>query len=266
MLSFRVLPIARSHHSFPSTFMRGPLPLTPIILPHLYSGCPETQPCPNESDLSGDIFVASSVPRVVADQPFFTNVVPLDGPRRVAKHEEGITSRQNANWLVRWPLNAVVEYPQTTHSDKERIAHIFRIDPDNFIRPHSNFAYSWDKPSGKHESVTCNYLKDRHGTRVICDKYHATCQGIKVCSLSDIHARSEPHITATRAALAERLRDEHHIRRGNPKAARHLQTITLAKFTALQRLGCPYPRQEPTDLSEDEQQDRNQRDTDLRRG
>ena len=93
-----------------------------------------------------------------------------------------------------------------------------------------------------------------------------TGQGIKICSLSDINARRVPHITATRAALAERLRDEHRVRRGNPKAARHLQTITLAKFTALQRLGCPHPRQEPTDLSEDERQSRDQRDHDLRRG
>lgn len=66
-------------------------------------------PDQNQSELSKVVSVASSVPQVVVDQPFFTNVAPLEGPRRVAKHEEAITSRRNADWLVRWPLNAVVE-------------------------------------------------------------------------------------------------------------------------------------------------------------
>ncbi|KAF8321436.1 uncharacterized protein EI90DRAFT_3131700 [Cantharellus anzutake] len=166
--------------------------------------------------------------------------------------ETRVTRKLHANYLIDWPLEAIVEYPRTTDSPNERILHIFRVDPTSPVLPQHNFLYGFGSPCGMHENVQCYALKGQSGVYPRCREQHLTCQGMKVCEFSNLELQSIPHSLACHDDVSARACDEHHLHYGNPSAAKHLQQATLAKYTALQKMGCPSPQDLETIMTDTE--------------
>ena len=81
------------------------------------------------------------------------------------------------NKVVVHPVGAVVEYPECGTTPEDSVAHIFGIDPQNFIHPKDNIQYSWATHGG--ETGRC-YLLQNNGPRpdkyVTCALYRARCE------------------------------------------------------------------------------------------
>lgn len=76
--------------------------------------------------------------------------------------------------LYRYPIGAVVEYPET--SSTGFVGHLFRMDPDNWTSPILNVAYSRGMPSGLRKEVFTEILIDSTtGELAPCSVRHTTC-------------------------------------------------------------------------------------------
>lgn len=76
---------------------------------------------------------------------------------------------------VHHPLHAVVEYPETTASSSDRIAHIFPVDPNAFRHPILNVQYSL-LSAGAKAGIKCHLLKDDDGSPAECRKRSYQCE------------------------------------------------------------------------------------------
>ena len=85
------------------------------------------------------------------------------------EHNIKINRTTSVSKLFRYPLDTIIEYPET--SVNGAIGHLFDISPDNWLNPRLNFAYSQGKPSGRtkrgHE-VYCDVLVNEDGVQVPC--------------------------------------------------------------------------------------------------
>ncbi|KAJ7764293.1 hypothetical protein B0H16DRAFT_1799720 [Mycena metata] len=152
--------------------------------------------------------------------------------------------------LYRYPLNTVVEYPETGTS--KPVGHLFRLDPDDWQAPELNIAYSKGHPGGQtrpNSPVFVSVLVDSSGTEVPCISTHSTCHGVKVCPRSDIDALSEPHTFATRELISTRLKNDREDRLQLASPNKEVFARTAAYLTALRKLGCCRPLVEITALS-----------------
>ena len=116
-------------------------------------------PSPRARTLSPPLFLSNSVPLVKID-------IKLNRKTTLSKlycYED---------------IRAYVEYPETHPADP--VGYLFRRDPDNWLDPAHNFAYSLGSPSGrtkKGDEVTCHLLhKVGDMTELVpCVERHYTC-------------------------------------------------------------------------------------------
>ncbi|KAJ7284770.1 hypothetical protein C8J57DRAFT_1217153 [Mycena rebaudengoi] len=115
------------------------------------------------------------------------------------------------------------------------------MDPDNWLNPSPNFAYSMGKPSGQSltgKEVYSSLLVDTSGKQVPCVRSHSTCQGSKICPYADIGLHTLPHVKASQDDIKERLyhHRETRLRASCPKRDTFLHTVSF--ISALERYGC----------------------------
>ncbi|KAF8058596.1 hypothetical protein FPV67DRAFT_1428067 [Lyophyllum atratum] len=165
--------------------------------------------------------------------------------------------------LYEYPLNACLEYPETSESKETVIGHLFKLDPSNWKRPSLDFVYSKGAPKGYSKAgaeYTCHVLVDsRTNIPVPCKKKHYTCQGVKICPYVDHTAMKTPHTSATREALRLRLAASRDDVLDGTTSGRDVFERTSAFICALQKLGCTGAPHEATTRSLEEEQERKQR-------
>ena len=64
--------------------------------------------------------------------------------------------------IIEHPIDYAIEYPETTDSKDERIAHVVPILPDAFRDPTLSSQYSWWS-GGTHDHISCRLLEDDEG-------------------------------------------------------------------------------------------------------
>ena len=80
--------------------------------------------------------------------------------------------------MIKHPLGALVEYPETGASTGQSVMHIFHIDPAVFVDPKSDFQYSLGAMGGTHgglNDVCCDLLRDSEGKPVCCKRVKTSC-------------------------------------------------------------------------------------------
>ncbi|KAJ7763443.1 hypothetical protein B0H16DRAFT_1718672 [Mycena metata] len=168
-----------------------------------------------------------------------------------------LTSKTHLSILYRYPLNTIIEYPES--GTENPIGHLFRLDPDDWVLPDLSIAYSRGSPGGQTlpgRSVTIPLLVDASGNVVECQESHSTCQGVKVCPRSDMDFLSQPHTWATREGLQERLQNDREDRLEHASPNKDTFCRTSAYLAALRKLGCCRPLVEVTNLSSSEEETR----------
>jgi len=78
-----------------------------------------------------------------------------------------------------YPLNTLVEYPETSVDGS--VGHVFTLDPQEWINPMANFAYSLGGSHGmsqKAKTIKVSLLVDASGKRVPCRETHTTYRPI----------------------------------------------------------------------------------------
>ncbi|KAJ6578506.1 hypothetical protein B0H19DRAFT_1062987 [Mycena capillaripes] len=201
------------------------------------------------------------------------SIHPVSQPRRVSQltapnparppsppqseHDVRLTAKTVLSTLYRYPLNSIIEYPET--ADPKPVGHLFRLDPDDWQPPELNIAYSKGSPGGQTRAdrpVFIPLLVDSQGNEVPCMEAHSTCHGVKVCPHSDLEALSVPHTSATREAIEERLSNDREERLQYASPSKDMFCRTKAYLTALRKLGCCRPLVEVTALSTSEEENR----------
>lgn len=77
-------------------------------------------------------------------------------------------------------VHSYIEYPQTSVDTSDAVGHLFRRDPENWLNPARDFAYSLGRPSGinrtyKGQPIVCALLVDEDKKLVPCVETHSTC-------------------------------------------------------------------------------------------
>lgn len=88
---------------------------------------------------------------------FPDHAIPFSAQERSKKlhklnHRTSLLSR------ISHPIDAVLEYPETTDSRDKKIAHIFSVDPLSFRAPKSNIQYSLDVDGADSREYLCKQL------------------------------------------------------------------------------------------------------------
>lgn len=95
------------------------------------------------------------------------------------QHNIQLNRKTRLSKLFRYPLNHVLEYPETCSEKGQPVGHLFQMDPKRWYHPWLDFAYSMGAPMGRskvEEPVYCPLLVDRSGKQVPCIERHATCE------------------------------------------------------------------------------------------
>nr|GAT44274.1 predicted protein [Mycena chlorophos] len=167
---------------------------------------------------------------------------------RWAEHDVYLNQKKTLSTLYRYFAGAVVEYPESGTSTHMPVGHLFYMDPDNWMSPLDNIAYSKGRPRGGPDAVDtngkeifCRLLVDRSGNLVPCQVSHATCQGLKRCPRTDLALVRSPHASAS-------YEEAHQV---TQRRFMHNDTFTTlagqafektaSYIASLQRLGCRHP-------------------------
>lgn len=109
--------------------------------------------------------------------------------QRVRETSIKINRQTTLDVLYHYPLNSVLEYPETRRSGST--GHLFRIDPENWSNPILNVAYSRGMPSGRTKEgceVFVDILVDlATGQKVPCVMRHTTCKRFSFVPSYDIY-------------------------------------------------------------------------------
>ncbi|KAJ7508004.1 hypothetical protein B0H11DRAFT_2218004 [Mycena galericulata] len=194
------------------------------------------------------------VPHPLPDSPNY---------RDIRTQESGVklTRETTLETLYRYPIHAVVEYPET--SSTGAVGHMFRIDPHNWHNPALDIAYSRGAPSGRTvagKHVTVPVMHDSTGKLVPCIMRHTTCQGSKICPYTDKDLLSLPHTSASREDVKERLQNDRENRIQSSSPSKDVFLRTVAYLAAVNKLGCSRPLTEETFLLVSEQEEREARE------
>ncbi|KAJ7121386.1 hypothetical protein C8R44DRAFT_705332 [Mycena epipterygia] len=175
--------------------------------------------------------------------------------QKVVEHNVKITRKTTVSTLYRYPQGTSVEYPET--ASDQPVGHLFYVNPDEWVLPWTDFAYSRGAPDGGSKIGSfayCSLLVDQTGSMVPCKIRHATCQGIKACEMADHEAlRAAEHTSATRQAIEQRLADERQARLDYSSPQRDVFLKTAAYIAAVKRLGCQRPPDKLTARTPEEQ-------------
>ncbi|KAK6974428.1 hypothetical protein R3P38DRAFT_3331676 [Favolaschia claudopus] len=168
-------------------------------------------------------------------------------------------SRQNQN-----PPTLSFTAQNSSLAEVIKTEHNIKLNRETWSNPILGVAYSRGAPRGR--SVAGKEVKTRvlvdsvTGENVPCVISHSTCQGCKVCPLSDMEALALPHTSASRTDVKERLLNDREYRQESSSPSKDVFLRTLAFLTALQKLGCSRPLSEETFLLSTEEEERKTRD------
>ncbi|KAJ7506100.1 hypothetical protein B0H11DRAFT_1707331 [Mycena galericulata] len=160
-----------------------------------------------------------------------------------------INAKTSLSILYRYPPNTVLEYPETDAA--KPVGHLFKLDPEDWQMPDLNIVYSRGAPNGQSRvghHVFLPLMVDGEGNQVPCIESHSTC--------TDFAALSEPHTSATRLAVQQRLLNDREERMQYVSPLKDTFCRTAAYLTALRKLGCSRPLVEATALSLSEEETR----------
>lgn len=203
---------------------------------------------------------------------------PLAEPlERGTRSQVRVTKKTILETLYTYPAGAYVEYPE---SGNPTIGHLFRMDPQDWTNPATNFAYSLGAPDGQckpGEFVTNRILiNEATGEPARCQTRHSTCkhcelffaclatiyfilffvlpgQGIKACQLADHdELRAARHTSASRGDIQVRLAEERQARLDWTSPQRDVFIKTVAYISAAKTTGCRRLAQRPTEQSQDD--------------
>lgn len=73
--------------------------------------------------------------------------------------KDRMTQKMRVTAIAYHPLDAVLEYPETSTSPSQRVAHVFAVDPAAFRNPKLNIQYSLLSKGGT-ENVKCRLLEN----------------------------------------------------------------------------------------------------------
>lgn len=133
----------------------------------------------------------SSLPNLISDHLFKTipvlsgNIYSPPPARKftaeeLATKKDHITRQTRACAIVKHPLGSIVEYPETGVEINDSIAHVFTVDPTNFIHPKLDFQYSLGDSQGSRRNVACKFdsLIDNTGSDlpVMCKVESIGCE------------------------------------------------------------------------------------------
>ncbi|KAF7328552.1 hypothetical protein MVEN_02542900 [Mycena venus] len=134
------------------------------------------------------------------------------------------------------------------------------MDPENWVNPILNVAYSRGKPAGQttagKEAFTDILRDSSTDARVPCVHSHTTCQGSKICLYSDVDALSLPHTAAMCADVKERLQNDREHRQLSSSPLKDVFMRTVGYLAAIKKLGCSRPLSEQTFLLASEEEER----------
>ncbi|KAJ6585422.1 hypothetical protein B0H19DRAFT_927021 [Mycena capillaripes] len=173
------------------------------------------------------------------------------------KYNVKITNRTTLSALCNYASGSCVEYPETSVAG---VGHLFQLEntAEGWMMLTLNFAYSLGPPKGYSKlgnEVHVSVLTGRDGFTVPCRVKQTTCQGSKICPQVDRTRMIEPHESATREMLKERLRNDRDARVQTASPSRDIFQKTAALISALRKLGCTAPLQEETIVESDEEED-----------
>ncbi|KAJ7720038.1 hypothetical protein B0H16DRAFT_1793932, partial [Mycena metata] len=183
------------------------------------------------------------------------------GEQRTEQHDVQLTRETTLAILYTYPLNVTVEYPETIENGS--VGHLFTMDPRNWTSPILDVVYSRGKPAGqtiKGQEVFTKILRDSGGEPLPCVRTHTTCHGSKVCPYTDMDLLSQPHTSASRADVKERLQNDRDYRLQSTSPSKDVFMRTVSYVAAVQRLGCRRPLTEETFLLASEEEARDARE------
>ncbi|KAJ6549305.1 hypothetical protein DFH09DRAFT_1281487 [Mycena vulgaris] len=169
-----------------------------------------------------------------------------DTAARTEETDIKINRETTLDILYRYPLNTVIEYPETSATGT--IGHLFAMDPDNWENPALSIAYSRGHPGG--QTVAGKEVK----IKLLVSS--ETGQGSKVCPYSDKELLSLPHTSASREDVKERLQNDRDDRLQTSSPSKDVFHRTVGYLAAVQKLGCSRPISEQTFLSATEEEER----------
>ena len=113
----------------------------------------------------------------------------LQEPAREFTPEESVsklnqtTRKGKVHKIVRHPMHAILEYPESGQKPDEAIAHIFPIDPQNYTHPRYNMQYGLSTHGGR-LNTRCSLFRDNSSEEyVLCNQFKGRC---KFCNLLTI--------------------------------------------------------------------------------
>lgn len=90
-----------------------------------------------------------------------------------------VTLKSSVHGIVNHLRGAIIEYPISGTVDDMAIAHIFPIDPLDFVHPKDNIQYSLGGQHSGQSSVSCFLLRDKDsGSPVKCKQTRYSCEYI----------------------------------------------------------------------------------------
>lgn len=109
--------------------------------------------------------------------PVEVSSINLATNRTVIHNRYKLNRKTTLSVVYQYPVDAILEYPETGLEVGEAVGHLFAMRPDAWVSPGRDFAYSRGEPSGKaRETVTVPLLVDcTTGEPVPCTTRHNTC-------------------------------------------------------------------------------------------
>ncbi|KAJ6517162.1 hypothetical protein C8R47DRAFT_960350 [Mycena vitilis] len=175
---------------------------------------------------------------------------------RTVEYGISISDRSALSALYRYAADVDLAYPES--GVDLPVGHLLQINPADPELPWVDIVYSTGAPNGgsaKNAFFYTDLLVDNAGVPVPCKKRHTTCQGVKACPLNDVERLAGPdhqHTSATLHDIEARLAAERAARQRLSCPRRDILLRTASYITAVRKVGCRRPRQQPTHRSGEE--------------
>ena len=111
--------------------------------------------------------------------PLNTILLPIIPSDTIIHHNIQINRQTTLETVYYYTLNTLLEYPETSADGS--VGHVFTLDPQEWINPVLNFAYSLGGSHGmsqKYKTIKVGALVDASGDQVPCREMHTTCKSI----------------------------------------------------------------------------------------
>lgn len=88
--------------------------------------------------------------------------IPTGTKRLLSGEQEGRVTRErtsSVHAVIEHAANAIVEFPESGAATDLAVAHVFPVDPNNFVDPRDNLQYSLGEHHGQRKGVRCYFLQ-----------------------------------------------------------------------------------------------------------